>query len=354
MSTAVLYNLIEEILKIKLRDNKLKNKSLILSFNKICEFNLFKIIKKKKTVKEFMKDFLKFVSFILKKKKYCITAVFQHIWIELLSKKMLKSYCFYYFENKKNTNFSFKILIQLFRKILNGIIMLSIKSFYKSNIQYFSNHMLYVMVQNFLNCPEQEIQILKLFLKQIKNLVNCAYSKFFCTLKLILNACKCMRLFIISETTVFVRNYLTKSLLKEKFDKQMFINKYFSKSNKYDIKNLGLVVKIFLFLIQSEYYIFKISKKIKYFLNFIIYNNCLSISKFIKYPKYKVSKILLNKTMHTFKSKLDLQYLNFLSKPGLNVFNCILDFSLFLSLKIDPIYSSIVFKKKFTEFLTFR
>nr|UXY88130.1 hypothetical protein Cry52Nrm1_p106 [Cryptomonas curvata] len=355
MSTISFYNLIREIFKIKLLNRKLKNKSLILSFNKIYEFKLFKSIKKKKILKKFMKGFLKFVCLTLKKKNYCIATVCQHIWVDFLSKKILKSYCFYYFINKKNTNFSFKILIQLIHKILNAIFILLIKSFYKSNIQYFSNHMLYIIFQSFLNCPEQEIQIFKLFLKQIKNFVNCTYSKFFCTLRLILNACKCMRLFLISETIIFVRNYVTKSFLNENFDKQIFIKKYFLINGDLNNKNLGQIVKIFTFLIRSEFYKIKISKKIKQFLIFIIYNNSLSNSKFTKNPNYKLPKIFFNKPTNTPLSLFGLHYFNFLSKLTLKLFNFILysSHNLFLSLKIDPVYSSVVFKNNFVEFLTF-
>ena len=356
MSSISIYNLIREIFKIKLLNKKVKNKSLILSFNKIYEFKSFKSIKKKKKLKEFMKIFLKFIHITLKEKNYRITTLFQHIWVDFLSKKVLKSYCFYYFMNKKNTNFSFKILIQFIQKILNAIFILLIKGFYKSNIQYFSNHMLYITVQGFLISPEQEIQIFKLFLKQIKNLINSTFSKFFCTLRLILNASKCMRLFLISETVVFIRNYVIKSFLNEKFGKQIFINKYFSKSGELNNKNLGQIVKIFTFLIRSEYYMFKIGKKIKQFLIFIIYNNCLSNSKFIKYLNCKLSKIFFNKQTNNSLLVLSFQYFNFLSKLTLNFFECILysTYSLFLSLKIDPIYSSVVFKNNFIEFLTYR
>jgi hypothetical protein len=355
MSNISFYNLIREIFKIKLLNRKLKNKSLILSFNKIYEFKLFKSIKKKKALKEFMKGFLKFVCLTLKKKNYCIATVCQHIWVDFLSKNILKSCCFYYFMNKKNMKFSLKILIQFIQKILNAIFILLIKSFYKSNIQYFSNHMLYIIVQSFLNCPEQEIQIFKLFLKQIKNFVKCTYSKFFCTLRLIFNACKCMRLFIISEIIIFVREYVIKSFLNKNFDKQISINKYFLKSDKINNKNLGQIGKIFTFLIQSEYYKFKISKKIKQFLIFIIYNKSLSNLKFIKYPNYKLSKIFFNKLTNAPQSLLCLHYFNLLSNLTLKFFDYILysSHNLFLSLKIDPIYSSVVFKHNFDESLTF-
>ena len=338
------------ILNIKIINKKLENNRWnALSLNKIYEIKLFKKIRKKKIgFKIIVKKILEIIYILFKKKKHKSNPYFNTVLSEFLFKKLLKPFNFFYFKNRKNNYFSFKVLYKMIKKILCGVYILIANTFYKKNIPYFINQSLHTVFQIFSNCPEQENQVFKLFLEKIENILRYSYSKYSCIFRILFSNSRCTRFFFITKTIIFLKVNLSKFFLKKKIDKISKIFLTFKQIPEEKIKKMYQHLNVLKLIIHSSYLWINKNQEIKQLFKSIFDIRYLFNSKISTYSNNKLSKTTLFNISNISLIRINVNTI-FNIAFFKSRFNKRMDFTLFL--KIDPFYSTLTLCNKSLYFL---
>nr|UXY87143.1 hypothetical protein 1634Bnrm1_p103 [Cryptomonas sp.] len=350
-SKSVFYNLAKTIIKIKI-----SQKNSILGRKDIFYVSSFFNNKdiKKKQIKEFVKNIIKTIYYVAKRKDVFIARFYQHTWIKKMPKNFLKSFFLVFFRNKLTLYFSFNFLFETFQKIFNGIFILLIKNLCKTNIQFFVSQIFLILFENFLKNPEQEFQVNYLFLKQIENANYILSSRFICSWILIFNKHRCMSMLLFAKAINFIQYYIFKFFLNSTI---VLKNSILEHTISYLVKNkiYNKIINLVRFIFQQKTCSFLADKILKQYVSIKINryrSSGLEIFKILNFfYNYFSNKNLNNK----FKNISNFVYNNIFSEyPKNYIVNLLGKIHFFNSnLKIfpelDPAYLFVYSGSSFSE-----
>jgi hypothetical protein len=348
------YNFAKEIFKNRTQYQKNVLRVKMIKVNEIFDLNSVKNSKKKEKIKKFIKSFLKLANNMLKNEDFRFIITYQNIWIDYLPRYLISPFFSKFLIGEGKCNLTNKIFSKTFQKILNGTFILLYKFIIKTDVEYIIDHFIIILFISFLDNSEQENQVFELFLSQIE--INCRRfsSKFLCLWTLMFNRFKCKHLFLLAKVILILQNYNKNCFLTKRY--YTLYNFGLFKKNIKKNKHFNHLLRFLKLITQSKFFFSKENSGIKPYFTSI--TKCYNIkqsnlSGFLKLQKNKSINKEICKEKKTFLLLFKLKIFKNLFGYFIKLFRLILyfNYTIYLHLKLDPVYYTIYLQNNVNEIL---